>query len=384
MASTVIYITEPILKTASLGEQLSYAISDGVITQASFAALLQQHQGQHIEIVLSVADVTLTEVTLNRKQARHMQAALPFILEESLLDPPDTLWLSYKNAKRGEHNYPVVVCHKTGFGRLYSYIKEQLCFLTAVWVDAQLWRPLAPAILELENSALIVQAQHQALCVPQTLLAASVSALGINRDEFNTYHLSNDLLLQLAEAAHTQEGVNLLHGQYPPMSHNAYQEYWREWRPLVYFSTAIMVCIGVLMVVQTQQYNRAAAEAQSRSVALYQSLFPQSARPQLLQREFENQLRRLQSSGQEGSVFMGLMTPVAASLSSEEFKPLAPLRFQYDEREAAVSFDITAPGFAHIEKLRNTLQEKGMQVTIGNSRSAEQGVTARLKVEMAS
>lgn len=384
MASTVIYITEPILKATQLGEQSCYAMSDGVIKQANFAALLQQHQGQHIEIVLSAADVTLTEVTLNRKQARHMQAALPFILEESLLDTPNSLWLSYKNAKRGEHNYPVVVCHKAGFERLYTYIQEQQCLLAAVWVDAQLWQSLAPAIITLDNSALIIQAQHQALCVPQALTEASMDALGINRDEFTAYSLSDELLHQLAEAASAKRGVDLLHGQYPPMSQSSHLQHWREWRPLAYFSSAILVLVGVLMVVQTHQYKRAALEAQSRSIALYQSLFPQAARPQLLQREFENQLRRLQHSGQDSSLFMGLMTPVATSLSSKEFKALKPLRFQYDEREAALSFDITAPEFGHIETLRNTLQAQGMQVTIGNSRSAEQGVTARLKVGVAS
>lgn len=383
MTNTVLYITEPILSADDIGTQHCYLIHNGEIEEgelSSFAAHLQQ---QAVKVVLSAADTTLTQVTLNRKQARHMQAVLPFVLEESLLASPENLWFSYQTPRRGVSLYPVVVCNKSALKRLYTYFQQQQWYVTGVYVDAQLWQQRAPVMITAASKVLIVQSAYEALIVDEAQVDVAIRALELDSDGFSTQTLSEELVLELEQAIAQQQGINLLHSELPPMSTSAQQLLWQEWRSVVYFAATVLVAVWGLLYVQTYQYQQAAKEAQQQAVALYQTLFPQASRPQLLQREFENQLRRLQSDGRGESAFVSLMTPVATQLSGQEFERLQPLRFQFDERESSLSFDITAPEFAQIEKLRNMLHEQGMKVSIGNSRSADNGVTARLKVELA-
>jgi len=384
MTNTVLYITEPVLSVDTIGMQHCYLVHDGEIEQGDLSAFSSQLHEKSVAVVLSVADTTLTQVELNRKQARHMQSVLPYILEESLLAAPETLWFSYQSPKRGVSQYPVVVCNKAPLERLYAYFQEHHCYVTGVYVDAQLWQQHAPAIIAHDATTLILQSAHQALAVPSAQLDPSIQVLGVEWDEAAQLQVSSELLLALHEAILNQAVVNLLHDELPPMSSSAQQLMWREWKPVTYFAASIVVVIGALLMLQTQQYQGAAKQAQQEAVALYQELFPQASRPQLLQREFENQLRRLQGTSSGSSAFLSLMTPVAKQLSHQDFNRLQPLRFQFDEREASLSFDITAPEFAQIEKLRSQLQSQGMEVSIGNSRSADTGVTARLKVEQAS
>ena len=65
-------------------------------------------QGGNVSVVVSVSCARLTHVNLSRKQARHLQRVLPYLLEEQLLDNPDDLWfVSRKGA--GDH-YQVAAC----------------------------------------------------------------------------------------------------------------------------------------------------------------------------------------------------------------------------------------------------------------------------------
>ncbi|UWN52260.1 hypothetical protein ASALC70_04504 [Alcanivorax sp. ALC70] len=43
---------------------------------------------------MTSAEALLTGVTLSRKQARHLQRVLPYLLEEQLLEPPEALWFA--------------------------------------------------------------------------------------------------------------------------------------------------------------------------------------------------------------------------------------------------------------------------------------------------
>src|SRR5699024_764143 len=99
MTNTVLYITEPVLSVDTIGMQHCYLVHDGEIEQGDLSAVSSQLHEKSVAVVLSVADTTLTQVELNRKQARHMQSVLPYILEESLLAAPETLWFSYQSPK---------------------------------------------------------------------------------------------------------------------------------------------------------------------------------------------------------------------------------------------------------------------------------------------
>src|SRR5690625_2483891 len=109
MVDTVLYIPERVLGEAELDEVPCYAITAQGITHAPLAEQLAALAGTAVKLVLSVANVTLTEVALTRKQARHMDSVLPYLLEENLLEPAETLWFSYQRAAKGTQHYPVAV-----------------------------------------------------------------------------------------------------------------------------------------------------------------------------------------------------------------------------------------------------------------------------------
>lgn len=377
MANTVVYLPETILPSANLAAEQAYYLAAGQLHSAPLGEVLEAHDSVHL--VLSVSNATLTEVQLNRKQARHLDKVLPFMLEESLLEAPQHLWFSYSKAKQSQH-YPVVVCNKGLLTELLAFVATAQAKLVGVWVDAQLLSPIAPAQLVFENSTLLLPSAHNGLRVAKQNSAGVLTALGLTNLP-GPEPLTAKPLEQLQLSIQQGLGINLLHGELAPQATTTGQKLWQQWRPAVYFAAATVACLCVLTALQTRAYHQAATATQQQSAKLYQQYFPGTQPPQLLQRQFETQLRRLQQSQQSASAFMQLMYPVGERFSSATFAALTPQRIQFDERDGHLSLDVSAPEFALVERFSDALGDEDVAVSIGNSRTESGRVRARLRVE---
>lgn len=379
MANTVVYLPETILPGAHLAAAQAYYLDAEGMQSAALGAVLKAKAGGKVQLVLSVSNATLTKVELNRKQARHLEKVLPFMLEEDLLETPKSLWFSHSKGKQTQH-YPVVVCKKTILTDLLEFFAVAEVQLQGVWVDAQLLSSMAPAQIAFEHSILLLPSAHNGLRVAEENRAGMLAALGLTElpeaEPLSAVHLE-----RLGQNIQQSLGINLLHSDFAPQATSIGQKLWHHWRPVVYFSAAIVALLCVFTVLQTRAYLQAAAATQQQSAQLYQQYFPGSQPPQLLQRQFETQLRRLQQSQQSASKFMQLMYPVGEGFSSNGFAALTPQRIQFDERDGHLSLDVNAPEFALVERFSDTLSKEGIAVSIGNSRTESGRVRARLRVE---
>lgn len=380
MASTVVYLAETILPHARIEAETAYYLEGDTLNSAPLGELLAALTGQAIELVLSVSNATLTEVELNRRQARHLEKVLPYMLEESLLNAPETLWFSYRKSKDGQH-YPVVICDKGVVAHIIEAFAQANVRLLGVWIDADLWSELAPLQVAFAQSTLLLPSAHSGLRVPTEQVGATFAALGLADLAVEELPLSAHLVQQLEQRIQHRQGNNLLHGEFAPQATSAGQKMWRDWRPAAYFSAVVFALLCVLTMLQTREYQHAAQATQQQSVKLYQQYFPGSSPPQLLQRQFETQLRRLQQSQQNNSAFMQLMYPVGQQFSNSNFRQLTPRRIQFDERDGHLSLDVSATEFAFVERFSNVLKENNVTASIGNSRTESGQVRARLKVE---
>src|SRR5699024_5226532 len=264
MANTVIYLPESALDSSDLDAEIAYYLSDDgeTLTAASLQEAMAHFAQSEVNVVISASNTTLTWVELNRKQARHLDKVLPFLLEESLLNAPETLWFSHQKAVKNSNQYPIIVCDKEKIAAFIAYFMQHSCRLVGLWVDAQLWSGLAPAQVALPNSTLLMHASHSGLRILTGSLDATVSALGLADETFTAHNLNSDLLQQLMSAIRNSKGINLLHGEFSAKTTSTEQKLWQEWKPSVYFVAAAFVFACILTVVQTSQYKKAAHTTQ--------------------------------------------------------------------------------------------------------------------------
>ncbi|KAF0810471.1 general secretion pathway protein L [Alcanivorax sp. S71-1-4] len=376
--STIIYLPAGTLRAESPDAVTAAwhvpgeGISRGTLSDA-LAAL-----GGPVRAVLSSGDVLLTNVELSKRQARHMQKVLPFLLEESLLTTTDEMWYAYGKPVDGA--YPVLACERDGLEQLLDWFASAGDItLLGAWVDADLLRGHAPCVARLDDDLLCIPAPGQALVLPATELEQVPVLLGIDTAEFTRIDHLEALFSAFADGLQG-DVITLLHSDLrPTVEQHGWRQVMQPWWPVTRLAAGVLMCVWVLLLVQQWQYNRAAEAEAAQAVALYQELFPGSSRPQLLQREFRTQLERL-SGGGAGAGFLALMAPVGEIIGGATDQGVTPRRVQFDERENTLLVDITAKDFSALENLREKMQSVGLSAEIGTARSEASGVTARMRV----
>lgn len=350
----------------------------GTVERGTLADALASISGR-ATVVLSAGDVLLTSVELSRRQARHIQKVLPYLLEESLLSSAEELWFAYDRPIDG--HYPVTACERAGLEQLLAWFDEaEDVQLAGAWVDADLLRPHVPCLAWQDDDLLCVPAPGQAAIVPLSELGQLPQLLGIETEDFTRIEHPEALLTAFRQALADGLGIALLHSELrPTVQDGAWSEKIRPWRPLGGLAAGVLVAVWGLLLAQQWQFNRAAEARAVEAVALYQELFPGSPRPQLLQREFRTQLERLGGGAGSGG-FLSLMTPVGEILGGATDQGVTPRRIQFDERESVLLVDITARDFGMLESLREKMQSAGLSAEIGTARSEASGVTARMRV----
>ena len=349
--------------------------ADGTIRSGSLADAAQQVTGP-VRLVLSVTDVLLTEVVLNRRQARHLQRVLPWMLEDQLIGTPERFWFASGRPANGR--YPVVACEKEALLGLLQACSELSLPVAGVAVDAQLLAELSPGRLKIDGQTLILADGNQGLAVADSEAEQILTVLGLSELEDQSRPEAELLAVMRAAIQHGRQ-VELLQGDLRPAEQGSGPQLSGRWKQLMVLAAACIALVAVLMGIQTWRYQAAADQQLAQAVNLYNQLFPgDSAQPGYLENQFRSRLGRLGGTASGG--FLGLMIPVGESLAGQHGAGLSARRIQYDERDNSLTLDVEAGSYDSLEVLRGRISEGGLQAEIANYRSQGESVTARLRV----
>jgi general secretion pathway protein L len=373
---TLIWLAPGALSTAqpdTLAARWSGA--DGAVRMGDLADAAGQIIGP-VRLLLSVTDVLLTEVVLNRRQARHLQRVLPWMLEDQLIGVPERFWFASGRPANGR--YPVVACDKESLLRLLQVCTELSLQVVGVAVDAQLLVELSPCRLTVEGQTMILADSCQGLAVTEAEAEQVLAVLGLGELEDRSRPVMELMAVMRAAIQHGRQ-VELLQGDLRPVEQGSGPQLSGRWKQLIILTAACIALVALLMAGQIWRYQSAADQQLAQAVSLYNQLFPgDSAQPGYLENQFRSRLGRLGGSASGG--FLGLMIPVGESLAGQQGAGLSARRIQYDERDNSLTLDVEAGSYDSLEVLRGRISEGGLQAEIANYRSQGESVTARLRV----
>ncbi|MCK5874178.1 MAG: hypothetical protein KAG82_05740 [Alcanivoracaceae bacterium] len=373
---TLIWLAPGALSTAqpdTLAARWSGA--DGAVRMGDLADAAGQISGP-VRLLLSVTDVLLTEVVLNRRQARHLQRVLPWMLEDQLIGVPERFWFASGRPANGR--YPVVACDKESLLRLLQVCAELSLQVVGVAVDAQLLVELSPCRLTVEGQTMILADSCQGLAVTEAEAEQVLAVLGLGELEDRSRPVMELMAVMRAAIQHGRQ-VELLQGDLRPVEQGSGPQLSGRWKQLIILTAACIALVALLMAGQIWRYQSAADQQLAQAVSLYNQLFPgDSAQPGYLENQFRSRLGRLGGSASGG--FLGLMIPVGESLAGQQGAGLSARRIQYDERDNSLTLDVEAGSYDSLEVLRGRISEGGLQAEIANYRSQGESVTARLRV----
>lgn len=336
--------------------------------------------GQRLFLVFASADVLMTRVRLTRKQAKQLQRALPYLLEDDLLEPPEQLWYAWSRPAGDE--YPVLACDRQALVRLRAWCLEQGVELSGASSDASLLADRAPLRLADEHSVLLLPDERQALTVTPAEEASVRAALAPEEGDWDEITGRAAVLEALAQGRVRNPYVELLHGEMRPPAAGAGGDWsWVQWRPLAGFAAAALVLICVFLGVQQWRYEQAAEQVRQQSAELYQDLFPGDRATARLRAQFRQRLNSFGGGGGgPGGGFLDLMAPVGDILAEYRSQGVTTRRLQYNQREGNLQLELRAEGYEAVEEVRKQLADQGINAEIATARDDGEGVTARLRI----
>ncbi len=327
-----------------------------------------------LRIVLCAAMVRLTQVSLSRKQARHLDRVMPYLLEEHLLDAPETLFFSTRKGDGEE--YLVTALDQGLLASLRHIATEAGAHLQSVEVDIECLASNLPVVINLPDDRCLVASGRDAyLVVDHSERDALAPLFGVSLLDAMEIDADNSLFERLRQ----HPGQQLLTGAHAPRKKQGEPGLLAEWRPLLILAASVLVLAVIGLRVQEWRYNQAAQAALADAKGQYEQLFPGDKATSALIRQFQGRLARLSSGGGgSGGAFFPMLVPVAEVLKKSEVEPK---RLQYDQRQNSLLLDVGAKDYAQLEALQNALRKQGAKASIANYRNAAQGVNARIKVE---
>jgi general secretion pathway protein L len=382
-----VYWLEP-----ATGEAL--ALSD---PQASARLQAELDQRDHSVVFAAPAgDQHLLELAVTPEERRHLDASLPFMLEESLIHDIDDL--HFARAPLSKDRYAVSVLEHACMQRWEAQLGELGSRVS--WVPEPLLLPWSDGewtLLVESDSALLRYGRCLGTRMERQLLPTLLAALATEQEPQRIVIYGQDenadraLLPMTAEAAiEWRRGglaaamllgeeqqtpvLDLRQGGYALQL--PYGRWWRQWQSM---AALMLVALSVYLLAGWLDYRRLEREniaLRQEIQAVYRGVNPRGAvvdAPKQLSR----QLAALRGGG-SGASFTALLAPVGEAIAERPDTVLASLN--YSQRSAELRINLLAPSFAEVEELRAGLVSRGYDATLENSSRSGSSVRARMRI----
>jgi general secretion pathway protein L len=372
----------------------------GRVRSGDLTAAAAEANGLRVVVLVPGIDCLLTQATIPGRNRQKLLRAVPFALEDQLIEDVENSHFALGPALPGGR-YPVVViatrrieaildaCRSAGLD-VYQLVPDLLavpCSGDAVCVvideDLALVRtgPYSGFVVETENLGLMLAAEEQPEDSPARPVVIQIPAGAVLPDlgeaattaEISRYEGSALMLFSQGMGGGI---IDLLQGVY---SRN--QEWGKLWRP--WRATAALLLAGVLLsnIVTGVDYFRLRNEREelnARMKSVFLESFPGTRRVVDPRVQMQQQLEQLQRRAGSGGRFLTLLARSADVLRTAKDIEIAGASY----RAGRLDVDLTAANLQVLDQLKQALSAHGLEVEIQSAAAdAGQRVKSRLRIQ---
>lgn len=339
--------------------------------------------------------IRLLELEVQPEERRHLAAALPFMLEDSLSEDVESL--HFARVLLDKDRYGVAIVAREQMSLWIETLKQVSTRLPWIpeplllpWIDGE-W-----TLLIEEESVLVRFGRCEGTRIERSLLPTLLSAVQSEAMPARVVVYGDDevadrmaLPAGLAAPVEWRRGglatamllsdtrgptPDLLQGDFAPQF--PYARWWSQWRAL---AALLLVALVLHLLSGWSDYRRLEDEnlaLRADIQSLYRSINPRGAIADV-EKQLSRQLDELRG-GEAGQSFTALLVPLARLMAEREGMALASLN--YNQRNGQLRLNLLAPSFAEVEDLRSALTEAGFETTLENSSRSGGQVRARLRL----
>ena len=388
-------------KTAS--PALSWVVDNGnndlVLNQGSLMDAAKACASHTVTVVLPGEKVLFLTAQVPGKNIQKVLQAIPYVLEDSVIDDVDDLYFSIKkqNSDVSNNQYDVSIVNSNYFESIVKTLEA-----AGIYADAM----IADYFLLADKPSLFVDKTRVIYSSSEMKFSSAVeSAIKLDSKAFDETtklklircNTSPDIetpLSNLIENINVDEeqcklnplvylvknraskSINLLHGVYKKKKD--WSQAGKTWLP-------VSVLLGVWLVIQIGVFIFDYIDLSNKNklinleiTKIYKKTFPKSRRIVDAKAQMQQKLSSIKkSNGQNGRSFTEMLSNSASVFSKTKGLEIKSLRY-YDGK---INLEIQISSLQALDKLSEQLnKEKGYQVEVQNASSGKETVTARLQI----
>ena len=328
------------------------------------------------------------------EEVKHLQRALPFMLEESMLE--DVAQLHFAAARIDDDLHSVVVVDRSKMANWSEELPDSL--QNVPWVSEALCLPWSP-----EQCTVIFEAQYAVLRwglaeggrIEHSLLADLMESIGLQEQTLIVYAADQALAQaaipeQLHGAIQWRKGgfseALLLADPHPPVPDLRQGEFaprlplarwWAVWqRVALALAVACILKIG-FSVADYQMLKAEDLQLRQAIQTSYRRVNPRGAVVDV-EKQLNRQLGEF-GAGTQRSAFTPTMVALLTAIQKVEGIKLTALNYS---GKGDLRLSLSAPNFESVEQVREQLKVQSFTVQLENSNARSEGVVARLRVQI--
>ena len=331
-------------------------------------------------------------VPVAAEEVKHLRRALPFMLEESLLEDVADLHFAHTPLDEGHHAVSVVARAKVAQWmdelpeslREVPWVSEALCL---PWTEGQ-WTLL------FESDAVLVRwSEAEGTRVEATLLSALLNSLHAEQVVLVAYG-QDEAVAMAAIPGHLRQqtqwrqgglseallltdpvpaGPDLRQGEFAPRL--PLMRWWGVWQ-------RVAVALGVALILKTgvsvADYQSLKVENLQLRQAVQDSYRRVNPRGAVVdaEKQLDRQLTEL-GAGSQQRVFTPVLVTLLSAAGAVPDITLTSVNFS---GASDIRVNLLAPDFQSVEQVRDQLGQRGLDAELESSNARRDGVVARLRV----
>lgn len=351
-------------------------------------------------VVVPAFDVLLTSVNLPKMARARLLKAIPFALEDELIN--DIEELHFAISEKREIPQPVLVVAK-------DKLKEWIGILEDIGIKADVMVPISLAIPYEENAlsvaiidklAVIRQSQWKGFACEKHnlnhLLKAAIADSEIKPEKINYYHYGDErdpafasdiacyeyearedaFIADISKTLTAFDTINLLQKDFLPKNQTS-----RMNRSLIYVNAGILslglIIFAIFPFVSAGILKHYQAQLNDKIVAIYKKNFPNASSVIAPKERMESKLRSFLNDAPKDQLLL-MLAHIGEGLNQVTDAKIKRLDYQNNQ----VNLNITALTSEDFNKFTNTLSQNGLSVHQQNAILDGERVNANLQIEM--
>lgn len=364
----------------------------------------EQSDLSQLRFILQGENYVCRWLTLPGVQGRHLPKALPFALEESLIEDISHYHL-VTAGKVGKFTHRVYCSLVDNFNRLleacnHHHIElRQLIPETSLIPDNSLvhdgnfWLVNIPGLGEAKIHESALSAYLEGLCNDLdsesqgtiTLIDTNLDTANLLKTQiesnfagiFKAVNVQHGSFSSLRNTALAGKCCDLLTAEFRPIEAKK-ESITAWWKPIAVLAACWCVFSFTEISLENKQLIAQQAQVRSETIALYKRLFP-GERIRFLERQIRTKVKGEGTQTSAGVIVM--LSQASKALQQDNLIQMIQWQsFRFNDRQNQLIIDLTAKTLAQLQSYKAALEQQGLVVEIAQATNDDKGVKGRLKI----